>query len=188
MQVWQESPPRSGFVLQVRARFPLCFLPPATAAPGLLVRAAATVRWIFFGGVFCLHGSCWLSGLLVLPRACAWGTLELLQFPRSLHLQLLPRDILLPSRAWHPLRVPLACPGRLRASPGVGLPEGVSFPLPALLPPPASASPVQWPCSPLLGQFLSQAGTSPFPSLGQKRLGAEGGSGRPRRSLSTEPG
>lgn len=165
MQVWQESPARSGSVLQVRARFPLCFLPPATAAPGLLVRAAATARWIFFGGVFCLHGSCRLFGLLVLPRACAWGMLELLQFPRSLHLQLLPRDILLPSHAWHPLRVPLACPGWLRASPGLGLREGVSFPLPAptaLLPPPASASPMQWPCSPLLGQFLSQ----PFPLLG----------------------
>lgn len=112
-------------------------------------------------------------------EACAWGMLELLQFPRSLHLQLLPRDILLPPHAWHPLRVPLACPGWLQASPSLGLWEGGSFPPPSapttLLPPPASASPVRWPCSPLLGQFLSRAGTSPFPCLGQKRRGAEVG-------------
>lgn len=37
MQVWQESPARSGFVLQVCARFPLCFLLPATAPPASLV-------------------------------------------------------------------------------------------------------------------------------------------------------
>lgn len=52
MQVWQESPARSGFVLQVRACFPLCFLPTAAAAPGSLLRAAAMAPWIFFGGCF----------------------------------------------------------------------------------------------------------------------------------------
>lgn len=102
MQVWQESPAGSGVMLQVRACFPLCFLPPAAAtAPVDSPPGGGLLPVGFLLVVLCP---------LVLPKACAWGMLELLQFPWSLHLQLLPCDILLPSHAWQTLWVPLACP------------------------------------------------------------------------------
>lgn len=110
----------------------------------------------------------------ILPRARAWGMLELLQLPQSLHLQPTPRDILLPSPH-------LASPPGTALQP-LDLREGVS-PLPAL---PALANPKQ--------NLAALSRTAPGPGWEQRcaLLGPEGtgagGDRRPRCWVSTEPG
>lgn len=89
MQVWQQSPARSGFGLQVRARFPLRLLTPCRSS-----HRPPDSCW----GVLCLRRSsgssvCWSCQEPVLGESWSCSS------PPELHLWLLPRDILLPAHA-----------------------------------------------------------------------------------------
>lgn len=65
--------------------------------------------------------------------------------------------------------------------PGTELRDGISFPFPAptaLLPPPASASPAQWPCSPFSRAISEPGWDQPFPLPGPEATrGGRGGAG-----------